>query len=182
MFHMVKRNRQSIRLPGYDYSAPGFYFITICTKNREHLFGEINGGVMKLSDSGKIAANIWTEIDQHYPLAKTDAFIVMPNHVHGIIEVFKPPVKVIHELPLRVEGLVNNPKYRRKMLVPLLVGRYKMLVSKQINILRKTPGLSVWHRNYYEHIIRNEESLHRIREYITLNPLLWNKDRFHHHY
>lgn len=178
MYRKSQRTLQSLRLPWFDYSTPGFYFITICTKNREHLFGTIENNVMELNEVGKIASNIWTGLDQHYPITKTDAFIVMPNHIHGIIEIIDSPVGAIHELHLRNEQPVTDPKHRRKMLVPLMVGRYKMQVSKQINLFRKTPGLSVWQRNYYEHIIRNEEALQHIREYINLNPLLWKIDRF----
>ena len=178
MFSKTPKNRQSLRLPGFDYSRPGFYFITICTRNRGHLFGSISNGAMELNAFGKIAEGIWAEIDQHYPQAKTDAFVVMPNHIHGIVEIIKSPVDAIHELHLRDEQSVRNPKRRRKMVLPLVVGRYKMRVSKETNLLRNTPGHSVWQRNYYEHIIRNEESLHRIREYIALNPSLWNKERF----
>ena len=178
MVSKAKRNRQSLRLPCFDYSSPGFYFITICIKNREHLFGTISNGVMLSNAFGEVAEGIWTEIDQNYPQAKTGAFIVMPNHVHGIIEIKQPLVGAIHELHLRNEESVLDPNQRRKMQIPLIVGRYKVQVSKQINLLRKTPGASVWQRNYYEHIIRNEESLHCIREYIALNPSLWEKDRF----
>jgi len=171
-------NRQSIRLKGYDYSQPGFYFITICTKNRAHAFGKINSGAMFLNEFGRVARDEWGNIDDRYPGTRTDAFIVMPNHIHGIIQIKTQPVGAIHELHLRDDRMINDPKNRRKMLIPLIVGRYKMLVAKEINKTRKSPSVPLWHRNYYEHIIRNEKSLHNIREYIKHNPIKWEQDRF----
>ena len=180
-----KNSRQSVRLRSYNYSSPGFYFVTICTKHGECLFGDIQNGKMVLNEFGIVAQSYWQTINYRYPIAHTDSLVVMPNHIHGIIEILhhNPPVGAIHELPLRV---TNNPeayrKHRRKMLLPKIVGWYKMNVSKQINLLRQTSGLQLWQRNYYDHIIRNERSLFQIREYINLNPELWSRDRFYRKY
>ncbi|MEQ9090551.1 MAG: transposase [Balneola sp.] len=175
-------DRQSMRLQGYDYSRPGFYFITICAQNMEHIFGDIIGGKMQLNECGEIAWHYWNTIENRYPNTHVDEFIIMPNHVHGIIEIVNenPFVGAIHESPLRTE--INTELYRknrRKMLIPKIIGWYKMNTAKQINQVRQTPGQKSWQRNYYDHIIRNEESLFHIREYIKHNPENWNKDRFH---
>lgn len=167
-----KYHRHSLRLRDYDYSQSGAYFITICTKNKECLLGEIINGktpLVRLSPVGKIVRKFWLEIPEHFPNVELDEFVIMPNHIHGII-IIKDSVGAIHELPLL-------QLFRRKMLIPKIVGWYKMRSAKHINTIRRTPGMSVWQRNYYEHIIRNEESLNRIREYIINNPIKWEIDK-----
>jgi REP element-mobilizing transposase RayT len=174
-------NRQSMRLQGYDYSRPGYYFITICVQNMEHLFGAVVDGKMILNDFGEVASDYWQQIDIRYPNTIIHEHVIMPNHIHGVIEIVNPApfLGAIHESPLR-KGL--NPelyrKHRRKMLIPKIIGWYKMNTAKQINLIRKTPGIKLWQRNYYDHIIRNEESLFHIQEYIKNNPRKWDKDRF----
>jgi REP element-mobilizing transposase RayT len=181
MDHKNLPNRQSIRLQGYDYSYPGFYFVTICTYRREHLFGKVVDGKMILSEFGEIAFQFWSQTESRHPNVRADEFIIMPNHLHGIIEIINPDlsVKAIHESPVPIDADKESiRKYRRSMLIPKIMGWYKMNSSKKINILRQTPGKKIWHRNYYDHIIRNEEALFYIREYIKNNPLNWEKDRF----
>ena len=172
-------HRRSIRLQDYDYSSEGAYFVTICARHRECLFGEIVNGEIVLNEYGKIAEQCWNDMPNHYDNIALDAFIIMPNHFHGIIfitdnvdnvdNVRAIHVGVIHELPLR-KSPIQSSQQRRKMLLPKIIGRFKMNSAKQINQIRNTPGLSVWQRNYYEHIIRNEESLNNIRKYIINNP------------
>ena len=168
-------HRRSIRLQGYDYSQSGAYFITTCTQNRECLFGEIHNGKMYLNEYGEIAKKCWVEIPKHHQNVQLDEYVIMPNHIHGIVVINEPAVGAIHELPLRNE-LPHSREQRRKMLLPKIIGRFKMNVAKQINKIRQTPGISVWQRNYYEHIVRNETDLQRIREYIVNNPLNWEMD------
>ena len=176
-------NRQSIRLQGYDYSRPSFYFITICTQHRKHIFGNVVDGEMVLNEFGDIARDFWYQIEMRYPNTQIDEFIIMPNHVHGIIEIINPNplvVGAIHESPLPMGNDIEIiRKHRRKMLIPKIVGWYKMNTSKKINQINQTSGTKIWQRNYYDHIIRNEQSLYQIREYIKWNPRNWNKDRFH---
>ncbi|HAW80275.1 MAG TPA: transposase [Balneola sp.] len=175
-------NRRSMRLQGYDYSSPGFYFITICTNQKECLFGGVINGEMHMNECGVVASNYLKQIDTRYPNTIIHEHIVMPNHIHVIIEIVNtiPFVGAIHESPLQRNA---NPElyrnHRRKMLIPKIIGWYKMNTAKQINQIRKTPGAKIWQRGYYDHIIRNEESLCHIREYIKNNPMNWNKDRFH---
>jgi len=169
-----KHHRRSIRLKGYDYSQPGAYYITVVTHGRECLFGEIVDGNMILNDAGKFARKCWVEIPKHFPHTDLDEFIIMPNHVHGIIVIVENDKNVgaIHVLPLR-----ESPMQRRKMILPKIIGRFKMNTAKHINKMRNSPGVRVWQRNYWEHVIRNENELNRIREYIINNPLQWEMDK-----
>jgi REP-associated tyrosine transposase len=178
--------RRSIRLRSYDYSWPGAYFLTVCAHDKECAFGRVVDGQMRLNEFGQIVESCWLDTCHHYPSARPDIFIVMPNHVHGIIEILAPrnvraihelpaakfqasPVGAIHELPLRM--------LRRGMLVPMIVGRFKMKAAKRINLVRNTPGRPVWQRNYFERIIRNEDELLKTREYVATNPFRWALDR-----
>ena len=188
-------HRHSTRLKGYDYSRAGAYFLTVCTKDRKYVFGDIVDGKMQLNEAGQMVKESWVELNHKYKDITLDAFVIMPNHVHGIIvltndnvgAVHEPPEKdsskqqnnaicelpskrVIHELPLQ------KKIERRNMAIPRIMGYFKMNSAKRINVLRNTPGISVWQRNYYEHVIRNEGSLERIREYIANNTLKWEDD------
>ncbi|MCI0404773.1 MAG: hypothetical protein L0209_01650, partial [candidate division Zixibacteria bacterium] len=161
-------------------------------QGREGLFGEIRNGGMELNAAGRMVQTVWEELPKHYPGVDIDEFVIMPNHVHGII-IINEMVGAIHELPVQKHDLPaqkqglpvqkpiqntleSNRKARRQMLLPKIVGRFKMNSAKRVNEWRKTPGLPVWHRNYYEHIIRDEDSLNKIREYIIHNPLRWKFD------
>jgi putative transposase len=172
-------HRKTIRLREYDYSQAGFYFVTICTQDRIPLFGNIIDGVMVLNAAADILQTVWNEISTHYPNVILDGFVIMPNHVHGILEITHKmtpdPVGAIHELPLH-EPFMPLIKQRRQMLIPKIVGRFKMLSGKAINLYRQTPSQPVWQRNYWEHIIRNELELHDTREYIRNNPAQWELD------
>ena len=170
-YHPHHHHRRSIRLRGYDYSTPGAYFVTICVKNLECLFGDVTNGRMDLSVMGRIAFDVWQEIPKRYANVQLDEFVVMPNHIHGIIIVNDSNVGAIHELPLR-----QNRMERRRMLIPKIVGYYKMNTAKQINKYRNTPAVPLWQRNYYERIIRNIDEMRRTREYMTNNPVLWADD------
>jgi len=168
-------HRRSIRLPDFDYSQSGAYFVTICTQKRECFLGESAEGKVDLSPYGDIAAKYWRQITERYLTVELGEFVVMPNHVHGIVSIQSDSsgtdgVGAIHELPLQQQP---RQKARRRMLLPKIIGWFKMNSAKQINELRGTPGKTVWQRNYYEHVIRNEESLNRIREYIAYNSTRW---------
>jgi putative transposase len=171
--NFAKGNRGSIRLRDYDYSRPGAYFITICAHDRGHRFGEISGGEMHLNLAGETAWEVWRLLPDRYPGVQNDAFIVMPNHVHGIIMI-NDPGRAIHELPLQT---VSAPHNRRKMLLPTVVGFFKMNTAKRINQAGGNSGIPVWQRDYYEHIVRDERALSAIRRYIQFNPTFWPYDR-----
>ena len=168
--HMPTRGRRSIRLPDYDYTQVGAYFITICTHNRMPLFGDVVNEEMRLNEAGRIAEKVWRQIPDHFDNVVIDVFVVMPNHVHGIIVITHKHVGARHASPLH---RAHQPS---KGTLGTIVGSYKSAVSKQINRTRETSGATVWQRNYYEHVIRNETALHDIRQYIVHNPAKWADD------
>lgn len=181
-----KHHRRSIRLKGYDYSQSGFYFVTICCYQRQCLFGDIVDGVMRLNRYGEIVNKEWmrsSEIRQEIAL---DKYVVMPNHFHGILIITQNNIsinsKIVganeHSPPLQPLNQSIIPSMKPKSLSSLMAG-FKSSVTKQINLIRNAPGTPIWQRNYYEHIIRNEESLNKIREYIVNNPLSWQNDQLH---
>ena len=173
--------RRSIRLKGYDYSQAGLYFITICTQNRECIFGEIvddGQGTMicALNEYGGIAEKEWIKTSEMRSNIRLDVFVIMPNHMHGIIEIneISDGRGTMHRAPT-VEQF-GKPTSNT---IPTIIRGYKSSVTKQINILRNQPGVPVWQRNYYEHIIRNEKSYDQISEYIQTNPLKWRDDKYY---
>ena len=167
-----QRNRRSIRLRGYDYSQAGAYFVTICTHNRQCLFGEIMGGEMRLNDAGNIARQCWDDIPIHFPQVDLDEFVVMPNHIHGIVVIsnnagaknFSPLPKTTR--PCGISKTIGS-----------IVRGFKIGVTKWMR--NNTPIHDVWQRNYWEHIVRNEPELDLIREYIHNNPAQWELDKLH---
>jgi putative transposase len=165
-----EHHRRSNRLRGYDYSIAGAYFVTICIQNRKCLLGNIVKGEMRLNDFGKIVSDQWVKTADINNNIELDEWVVMPNHFHGIV-IFTHTVGAIHESPLQM-----TIKQRRNMALPKLIGRFKMLTAKNINQLCRTPGSPIWQRNYYEHIVRDEIGLNRIRQYINENPARWDED------
>ncbi len=176
------KNRNSIRLSDIDYSAPGSYFITICSQKKKCIFGDIKDEELLLNKCGKIARDYWLEIPEHFNRAEIDEFIVMPNHVHGIINlVDNAGAGHPSALKLRWTGVQpNNNKYQK--IIPGSIGSiirsYKSAVTKWIH--ENTDIIDVWQRNYYEHIIQNEDELYRIRKYINYNPLSWQIEKIEH--
>ena len=189
-----KHHRRSIRLKGYDYTQAGAYFVTIVTHDRECLFGEVVDGVMWLNAFGEIVRDEWfrTAVVRPYVMLDPDEFVVMPNHVHGIIwitcgrgdPVGRPydPVGRPHDpvgRPHDNDCDDQRPHGPAAGSVGAIIGQIKSIAAKRINALRGTPAAPVWGRNYYEHIIRYETSLNRIRRYIAANPSRWAEDRDH---
>jgi REP element-mobilizing transposase RayT len=164
--------RRSIRLKDYSYSQAGAYFVTLCTSGRECIFGSIVEGVMRLDAFGTIVRDCWNDLRHTFPDVGFEIFVVMPNHFHAIIVIRTDAVGAIHELPLH-----ENKLARRRMLLPKIIGRFKMTSAKRINELKGTPSVPVWQRNYYEHVIRDEKSFGRIQEYIQTNALRWEMDK-----
>ena len=167
----MKNNRRSIRLRGYDYSRSGAYFITVCAHNRVCLFGEIAGGKMVLNDAGQTAVQCWQAIPDHFPHVELDAFVVMPNHVHGILFIGNTPVGAKHFSPLQPG---QQPHGTSKSIGSIIRG-FKIGVTKWMRT--HTNVHDVWQRNYYEHVIRNDDELNRVREYILKNLARWDLDR-----
>jgi REP element-mobilizing transposase RayT len=165
--------RRSIRLPGYDYTLAGAYFITICTAGRECLFGDVSDGAMMLSPAGRIVEEQWLRSASLREELALDAFVVMPNHVHGIV--------MLADQPPRVGARGARPS--RQLHLPggsvgAFVSGFKASATRHVSQLRGGTA-SVWQRNYYEHVIRDDRSLNRIREYIYDNPRRWMEDEYH---
>jgi REP element-mobilizing transposase RayT len=154
-----RHHRRSIRLQGYDYSLAGAYYVTIVTHGRKHLFGNIANGKMQLNRFGQIVQSAWYDLPGHYRHVELAAFCIMPNHVHAII------VLTDHA----VDGYKRHP-------LSEIVRAFKSFSARRINALRKMQGLPVWQRNYYEHIIRNEQDYLSKTTYILNNPLNWEAD------
>ena len=205
-----KYHRRSVRLQGYDYSQAGAYFVTICVQHHHYLYGKIMNFKMRLNTAGEMVYRLWNQLPNKYPHIELDEFIVMPNHLHGII--------MIHEngggndacwggyIARRGDG-DGNDGCRGEVTSPLhssdqspdqsperpseqspphpnshpslgqMIAYFKYQSTKQLNELRGTPGIKLWQRNYYEHIIRDENELNRIRKYIAENPLHWDSDK-----
>ncbi|MFA4930926.1 MAG: transposase [Patescibacteria group bacterium] len=212
-------HRQSIRLSGYDYSGDNYYFVTVCTYRRECILGEIVDGKMILNDCGKIANKEWQQTGKIRRNIIIDEYIIMPNHMHGILLIENNycrgtllralPAQYIqntnHENmnPNQPQGTQHpnmppqgtqhpnmppqgtqqraptNEKFGKPTsnTIPSIIRGYKSAVSTKINTLRNTPGIKIWQRNYYEHIIRDDYALNNIRNYIQNNPKIWHRDR-----
>jgi|GEM_PF-179359 len=176
----------------WDYSDPGSYFITICIQHRVEKFHEISllgniiNGKMHLSEYGEIVKNEFNQMRHYNERAILDEWVIMPNHVHFIMTLreYGVPVEKIHEFSLTptipTQPMENDIKQyrrlRRKMLIPMIAGKFQQQTSKQINILRNTPGAKTWQPNYHDHVIRDEQEYERIRQYIINNPAKWEHD------
>lgn len=192
-------NRKSIRLKGYDYSQAGLYFVTICTQNRAHLFGNIKNGEMILNDAGKMVETEWMKLTDRYKNIQLHEYVVMPNHFHAIFQIVgatlavapdmgQPPTTVGATLGVdpdngQPQGIAPTPGIAPtgKRLGDM-VGAFKSITT--VNYIRhiKTNDWprfygKLWQRNYWEHIIRNEFAYNRISQYIINNPLKWENDK-----
>jgi putative transposase len=184
-----KHHRRSIRLKGYDYTQPGAYFVTIVAWGRQKIFGQIHDGNMALSPIGQVVMRTWQGLPQHYPNVVLGEFCVMPNHVHGIIQLVEPdwrwggsfatavmgPEQVMNKRGQEPAGGETRPYHRRHGL-PEIVRAFKSYSARQINCLRRTAGSAVWQRNFYERVVRNEDELRQMIEYILNNPSGWDTD------
>jgi len=172
-------HRHSIRLKGYDYSQAGAYFITICVQDRAHLFGKITDGEMVLNEMGQIAYDEWLKTSVLRKNVQLDVFVIMPNHIHGIImfhgrgELHSP----INNQHMNIPGECNSPLRGPSDNIGAIVRGYKSSVTKRLNLLNF--GYAVWQRNYWEHIIRDEKLYQTISNYIIVNPSKWADDKFY---
>lgn len=153
--------RRSVRWQGYDYAQPGWYFVTVCTHGREPLLGTLAAGRMRLSAAGEVALDAWLSIDELHAHVALDELFIMPDHLHGIV--------VLADAEWR-------PSLGRAGAGSLgqLVGQFKTVSTRQINAVRGTLGARVWQRSFYEHVIRDDDDLARIRHYIANNR--WQLD------
>jgi putative transposase len=175
------RGRHTIRLPGYNYGWTGTYFVTLVTKDREHLFGDIRGGAMHLNHLGRVAASTWAEIGEHSGGVVLDEWVIMPNHLHGIIDLSgnkRPNISVAlliwrgRRRAACPRALTSGPKPNS---LGAIIGSFKSATTKRINLLRGTPGQQVWQRDYYDHTVGGAATLERIRLYIRANPGRWSE-------
>jgi len=157
-------NRKANRLRYFDYSYDGVYFITICTKNRENRFGEIQFEKMQLNQCGNIADQFWREIPKHFHDIKIDSFVVMPNHVHGLIAI-KKTKGFEYKYPL----FPRNHEYLCRVMQ-----QYKAAVTRQVNKIEEC--VFSWQRSFWDRYVRDEDELERARHYIWSNPKNWSQD------
>ena len=189
-------NRQTIRLPGYDYTTTGAYFVTICTQNRLELFGDIIGDRMRLSPVGKMIQRAWENIPLYGPRIGLDEFIVMPNHLHGIIviglfelqfncgQARRPAPTMTWDIDMVGAGFHPRPRshfIQTHQSISDIIQRFKSWTTFQFQEGIKRKGSEsmhrrLWQRNYFEHVVRNDEDLNRIRKYIQANPANWGTD------
>lgn len=153
--------RKPLRMRDYDCSTPGMYFVTICAAHRAAMFGHITEATMQLSPLGTAAQYCWLAIPQHTPNVELDQYVVMPNHMHG----------VLHLLPIPAQETQSG------VALSTIINQYKSTVTRLANKASGKTDRAVWQRGFYEHVVRNEEDLYRIREYIATNPLRWMLDR-----
>lgn len=217
-----KHHRRTIRLPHYDYSQPGAYFITIVSHQRALLFGKILDGLVRLNPAGQIVEWEWQRLAQQFPYVELDAFVVMPNHLHGIIILHDPPVGATHlnqedtqsrtgrTPPVAQSAMDGSPSHlnqedtqsgtgrtppaarsaedgsssraivhprgRAPRSLAEIIGQFKSRVTKRLKGRPDISNTPIWQRNYYEHIIRDEEDHRRVHEYIHSNPANWHSD------
>ncbi len=205
-FNPKIHHRKSIRLEEFDYTNPWWYYVTICSYNHRSIFGGVKNGKMILNNYGEIVKDEWLKTPTIRKNIDLDYYVIMPNHIQGIIiierrgELNSPQdkgendlfsKKVVKDSPpdtgeensLPGKGVTHyaptkdNFKSPSQTLGSFIRG-FKSAVTKRINAQRKTYGDSIWQRNYYEHIIRNERDLYNIRRYIELNPLKWEMDEY----
>ncbi len=197
-----RHHRRSIRLRGYDYTQAGAYYVTIVCQDRACLFGEIVDGTMQLNDAGRMVQRVWDEIPLYYPGVDVDACCIMPNHLHGVVVLFVPDIRTVDDVgagprtcpdphappppgqptpgqptPGQPQGVAPTMRFS----LPDVVHRFKTMTTKRYTDGVKQLGWlpyngRVWQRNYFEHIVRNERTLQRIRDYIDANPAMWADD------
>jgi REP element-mobilizing transposase RayT len=188
-----KYRGQTFRLKNWDYSSQGLYFITICTQDRENYLGEIYSGKMCPSEIGEIAEKFWVEIEKQFDFIHLDEFVIMPNHIHGILEICNSEggndnVYNCRDAINRVPTIVNptnvnpvnggfagekNPMFHKN--ISRVIRWYKGRCSFEMRKLRSD---FKWQSLFHDHVIRNEESYQRIRQYIKDNPKNWGEDTF----
>lgn len=183
---MSHLNRQTTRLPYWDYRNSGAYFVTICTKNKEHYFGEIANGCMQYSPIGAIADVLWSEIKNRHDNIELGEFVIMPNHMHGIVmldnddNLYDDNLEILHNLNVRTGhalSVLGENRFQNigKNSLSSIIGGYKSAVSKHANRLNLP---FAWQARFHEHIIRDEQSFLQISDYVIHNPAKWELDRF----
>jgi len=175
-YNPKKHNRRSIRLKGYDYSQAGQYFITTCIQNRACLLGRVEDGAMQLNDAGKMVKEEWLKLLERFPNIRLHEFVVMPNHFHGILEIVDGP-------PLgQPQGIGPTEVGPKRKTLGDMVGAFGSITTGEYirgvkNHNWQRFDRKLWQRNYWEHIIRNENAFNNISQYIKNNPRKWQEDK-----
>ena len=164
-------NRRSIRLPGFDYSQTGQYFVTICAFEMRCIFGRVEEKTVCLSRIGEIATELWLEIPQHFPEATVDPFIVMPNHLHGILTIRG---RARHAVPLQEKHDAEGFRKPVEGSVPTIIRSCKSAVTKRVRETLGSRAKGVWQSNYFERVLRNGKEFGDASRYILENPLRWH--------
>jgi len=172
-------HRRSIRLKEYDYSLDGMYFVTICVQDKQCLFGKIVDNEMILNKNGQIVKMIWNELPHHYNHVELGEFVIMPNHIHGIIIISNALVGAGFKPAHDVEAGFKPAPTKANHGLSEIVRALKTFSARKINELHNARGKQLWQRNYYEHIIRNAKSYQYIANYIINNPANWKDDSFY---
>ena len=177
-------NRQSCRMPRYDYTHPGYYFVTICTQDRSHAFGKVIDAEMHLSREGQICKHVWLSLPERFTNVAIDEAVLMPNHIHGIILLNRPPVSVeTSNIPKRFKPHMRNleeerqkthPEAYRSVPVGQIVRTFKAASTRLIR-KQSTPSFA-WQRNYWLTLLPTKEHLEHVRHYIQTNPATWHND------
>ena len=160
MFEGQRRRKNRLRLEGYDYSDAGAYFVTVVTQGRVCLFGDVVDGEMRLNEAGEVVRQGWQSLAGRYGHVGLDAYVVMPNHLHGVV--------------VLDDGGSESLELRKPL--GRLIGSFKTITTQRVNDILGTRDRRLWQRNFYEHVVRDEEDLDRIRDYIAGNPAGWDKD------
>ena len=199
-YNPLLHNRHSIRLQGYDYSSEGVYFLTICAYQHQQLFGKIESGIMFTNQFGQIVRDEWEKSGIIRAEIKLGEYVIMPNHMHAIVFIVDDTRRGVRpnapttNAPTTNTNIMNvnmananttygkpntenkPPGLQSKSIGSLMSG-FKSTVTKQINLIRNSPGEPIWQRNYWDHIIRNDESFDKIEDYIINNPMNWQHDQ-----
>ncbi|MFA3783776.1 transposase [Melioribacteraceae bacterium 4301-Me] len=163
----MKHERKRTRLIDYDYSSPHYYFVTICTKNKKNLFGDVINSKVVLNKNGIVVKELWLRIVEHFTNVELDEYILMPNHFHGIIIIYD---KVGLRSP-QTEIKTKNFSLSQ------IIAYFKYQTTKRINLIEGVEGRVIWQRSFYDRIIRNEKELEKIRHYIHYNAIKWDEDK-----
>ncbi len=197
--HQHCHDRKFIRLKGYDYRSPGAYFVTLVSWQRECLFGEVSEGRMRLNCIGNIIDSEWRKLTDHFPNIRADAFVIIPNHGHGIIgiedistvratrptnnEIMDSDIRWVNQTEVYRDGSplqdINRPNGPLHGSLGAFIGQFKSRATKRIWALPGMDRHPIWQRNYYEHIIRDEQEHQQIFQYIETNPFQWEEDEYH---
>jgi putative transposase len=180
----ITHKRQSHRLKDYDYSSPGYYFVTIVSYRRLLFFSEIVAGEIQLRHIGKIVEKCWLEIPKHFQSVTLDEYVVMPNHFHSIVNIVEHQNvgarHIVSSLRRQASPYSANDQNTKPMgthSLGAIIGSFKSATTKQVRRLGLTNQKSIWQRNYYEHVIRDDEDYQRFVQYIQFNPINWEEDQ-----